>query len=85
MRRDGAFTRQQRIETVWRYLLKLKNRFGSPLPRAKAFALIQIETGLRAERIEEYLQIRVDAGLITVTSEWIAFNEELLALMEVKE
>jgi len=84
MRRDGAFVRQQRIEAVWRYLLKLKNRFGNPLPRTKAFALIQIETGLRPERIEEYLQVRVDAGIITVSGEWIRFDEELLALMEAK-
>ena len=85
MRRDGAFVRQQRIETVWRTILKLKKRFGNPIPRARAFALIQIETGLRPERIEEYLQVRVDAGIIRISSEWINFDEELLALMEARE
>jgi len=84
MRHDGAFTRQQRIEEVWRFLLKLKERFGNPLPRQKAFALMQIQTGLRPERIEEYLQVRVDSGLIRLTSEQIHFDEELLALMESK-
>jgi len=61
-KRDGAFTRSERINDIRRFLLSCKE----PLPLRKTVAVLQLKHGLTKEKIMEYLRVIGDLGEIEI-------------------
>jgi len=62
VKRDGAFTRSERIREIRRWLLRNKE----PLSLRRTLAVLQMKHGLTKEKIREYLGIIEDLGEISV-------------------
>ena len=62
VKRDGAFTRSERLNELRRFLQGCKE----PLPFRKTVAVFQLKHGLTKEKIKEYLCVIEDLGDIQV-------------------
>lgn len=67
VKRDGAFTRSERIKEIRRFFLThaVAENPGA-LPYRKTVAMFQMNMGLTKEKIREYLGIIEDLGEIFV-------------------
>lgn len=65
VKRDGAFTRSQRIKDIQTFILDLRK----PERLSKLLALFQMKHGLTREKVREYLDIIVELHSITIDEE----------------
>ena len=67
VKRDGAYTRSERIKDMRRFFLTLATAENpGTLPYRKTKAMFQMNTGLTGEKIDEYFGIIEDLGDIVV-------------------
>ncbi len=76
--RDGAQIRKERIQEITQRIVGLLFKNGGKLPLNKTIAILEYETGLRQEKIVEYLNIGANVGRYAIDNE----NDEIKAINE---
>ena len=67
--RDGAQVRKERIQTITQFVLGQLFNNGGKISLSKIIAMLEYETGLRHEKIVEYLRIGADVERFVVDRE----------------
>ncbi len=65
VKRNGAFTRSQRITAIRKFILEMKK----PADFKKTLALLQLKHGLTEQKMREYLEIIKELDGITIDEE----------------
>ncbi len=65
VKRDGAFTRAQRISEIRKFLLNLKQ----PQSLTKSLAVLQFKHGLTKQKVLEYMKIVQDMDGVIIDEE----------------
>jgi hypothetical protein len=65
VKRNGAFTRSERIHAIRKFILDLKE----PADFKKTIAVLQLKYGLTDQKVREYLQIITELDGIIIDEE----------------
>ncbi len=81
VRKDGAFTRQQRIQEMTSFVVGQLAGAKGELPLSKTVALLAYKKGLTKDKVVEYLELAADLDRFVISKE----TDKILSLAKAEK